>query len=94
MRLTELNGQARNIITKTEVPLWVRIKEGKTEKMKTKFKYEELAILHLEKQGFDVDKWKLYGLPWYWKAYLYPVIWGIKGEVEDAVERLVERGGI
>ena len=57
-----------------------------------KASYEELAIQHLKKEGFDVERWRLYGLPWYWKVYLYPIIWAIKGEVEDIAQRLIKGG--
>ena len=57
---------------------------------KMKIDYEEVAIEFLERQGFNTEKWRLYGLPWYLKVYLYPAIWEIKVEVETAVKRLLK----
>ena len=53
--------------------------------------YKDLAIKQLEFWGWDVEKFRLYGLPWYLKLLLYPVIWGIEREVEAIIDRLIDR---
>jgi hypothetical protein len=58
-----------------------------------KISYEEIAIKQLENWDWHVEKYRLYGLPWYLKVWLYPVIWGIKGEVEAGIRRLMKGDG-
>ena len=52
--------------------------------------YKELAIKQLEEWGWDVERYRIYGLPWYLKWCLYPIIWSIGRVVEDTIQRLIK----
>lgn len=57
--------------------------------MQERITYEDIAIRYLEDLGWNVEKYRIFGLPWHLKIYLYPVIWGIQGEVENAIKRII-----
>lgn len=56
-----------------------------------KISYQEIAIMQLEEWGWAVERYKIYGLPWYLKACLYPIIWFISKEVEKICENLLRK---
>ena len=59
--------------------------------MKIEVGYQEMAIQQLEAWGWSVERYRLYGLPWLLKLGLYPAIWGIRLEVQVALERIVKK---
>ena len=59
--------------------------------MKIEVGYQEMAIQQLEAWGWNVECYRLYGLPWLLKLCLYPAIWSIRLEVQAALERIVKK---
>ncbi len=52
--------------------------------------YKDVAIKQLEHWGWDVEYYRVYGIPWYLKLYLYPIIWCIRKEVEGVIKRIIK----